>query len=113
MTEKDLVIQGLRSENEALRAELEWKQKEIELARRHEVNWHEVTYRALTSEEKAEYIEHGYADYEIPEYVFDCQMPNDEKPYGWGEFGGYHLCPECYSAWRKLKNQAKSEGEDG
>lgn len=34
MTEKDLVIQGLRSENEALRAELERKQKEIELARR-------------------------------------------------------------------------------
>lgn len=34
MTEKDLIIQGLQRENEALRAELEWKQKEIELARR-------------------------------------------------------------------------------
>ena len=34
MTEKDLLIQNLRRENEALRAELEWKQKEIELARR-------------------------------------------------------------------------------
>ena len=34
MTEKDLTIQNLRRENEALRAELEWKQKEIELARR-------------------------------------------------------------------------------
>lgn len=77
MTDTDLLIQNLRRENEALRAELEWKQKEIELARRHEVNWHEVTYRALTSEEKAEYIERGYADYEIPEYIFDCHMPND------------------------------------
>ena len=34
MTDTDLLIQNLRSENEALRAELEWKQKEIELARR-------------------------------------------------------------------------------
>lgn len=34
MTDADLLIQNLRSENEALRAELEWKQKEIELARR-------------------------------------------------------------------------------
>lgn len=31
------IIQNLRSENEALRAELEWKQKEIELARRREM----------------------------------------------------------------------------
>lgn len=36
-----------------------------------------------------------------------------EKPCGWGEFGGYHLCPECYSAWRKLKKQAESEGDNG
>lgn len=34
MTDTDLLIQNLRRENEALRAELEWKQKEIELARR-------------------------------------------------------------------------------
>ena len=33
MTDTDLLIQNLRRENEALRAELEWKQKEIELAR--------------------------------------------------------------------------------
>lgn len=33
MTEKDLTIQDLRRENEALRAELEWAGKEIELAR--------------------------------------------------------------------------------
>ena len=34
MTDTDLLIQNLRRENEALRAELERKQKEIELARR-------------------------------------------------------------------------------
>lgn len=34
MTDTDLLIQNLRRENEALRAELEWKQKEIELALR-------------------------------------------------------------------------------
>lgn len=34
MTDTDLLIQNLRRENEALRAELEWKQKEIELAQR-------------------------------------------------------------------------------
>lgn len=33
MTDTDLLIQNLRRENEALRAELERKQKEIELAR--------------------------------------------------------------------------------
>ena len=34
MTDTDLLIQNLRRESEALRAGLEWKQKEIELARR-------------------------------------------------------------------------------
>ena len=34
MTEKDLIIQDLRRENAKLRAELERKQEEIELARR-------------------------------------------------------------------------------
>ena len=33
MTDTDLLILNLRRENEALRAELDWKQKEIELAR--------------------------------------------------------------------------------
>ena len=28
--------------------------------------WHEITTRPLTEEEKAEYAERGYADYEIP-----------------------------------------------
>lgn len=39
MTEQDMIIQDLRRENENLRAELEWKQKEIELARRHARQW--------------------------------------------------------------------------
>ncbi len=39
MTEQDLTIQDLRRENEALRAELEWKNKVIELAQRNEMRW--------------------------------------------------------------------------
>lgn len=34
MTEKDLTIQNLRSENEALRAELEWTGKEIAVSKK-------------------------------------------------------------------------------
>lgn len=46
MTDTDLLIQNLRRENEALRAELEWKQKEIEeLAQRHEMQWISVKDR--------------------------------------------------------------------
>lgn len=29
--------------------------------------WHEITTRRLTAEEETEYIERGYANYEIPE----------------------------------------------
>ena len=43
MTEKDLLIQDLRRENETLRKELEWKEKVIELAQRHETIIHEPT----------------------------------------------------------------------
>lgn len=39
--------------------------------------WHEITTRPLTEEEKSEYAERGYADYEIPEYVFSGEMPKD------------------------------------
>lgn len=41
------------------------------------ITWHDVTCRALTDEEKAEYAERGYADHEIPGYMFDCPMPDD------------------------------------
>lgn len=39
--------------------------------------WHEITVRPLTEEEKSEYAERGYADYEIPGYMFSCEMPKD------------------------------------
>ena len=50
MTEQDMIIQDLRRENENLRAELEWKQKEIELARRHARQWISVEDRLPTAE---------------------------------------------------------------
>lgn len=39
--------------------------------------WHEVTTRPLTEEEENEYIERGCLDYETPEYMFTCEMPED------------------------------------
>lgn len=50
MTEQDMIIQDLRRENENLRAELEWKQKEIELARRHARQWISVEDRLPSAE---------------------------------------------------------------
>lgn len=41
------------------------------------LTWHEITFRKTTDEEKGEYIERGYADYEIPEFMYDCPMPSD------------------------------------
>lgn len=41
------------------------------------ITWNEVTCVALTEEEKAEYIERGYSEFEIPEYAFDCVLPDD------------------------------------
>lgn len=43
MTEQDMIIQDLRREVAQLRAELEWKQKEIELAQRHARQWIKAT----------------------------------------------------------------------
>lgn len=42
-----------------------------------EIIWHEITTRPLTAEEKMEYIERGCVDYETPEYMFSCEMPED------------------------------------
>lgn len=39
--------------------------------------WHEITTLPLTEEEKSEYAERGYADYEIPEYMISGEMPVD------------------------------------
>lgn len=39
--------------------------------------WHEITERPVTEEEKADFVERGYADYELPAYILDCEMPED------------------------------------
>lgn len=43
------------------------------------VLWHKLNERPLTDAEKSEFSEHGYLDFEIPEYMFDCPMPDDEQ----------------------------------
>lgn len=63
--------------------------------------WHEITTRPLTEEEKAEYAESGYADYEIPEYFFSCEMPKDGQEIlvatSWGVSQDLCMidCDEC------------------
>ena len=51
MTEQDMIIQDLRREVAQLKAELEWKQKEIELAQRHAQQWISVDNRLPSVEE--------------------------------------------------------------
>ena len=53
------------------------KRKDSEPMFEEKIIWHEITTRPLTEEEKSEYAERGYADYEIPEYVFSGEMPKD------------------------------------
>lgn len=63
--------------------------------------WHEITTRPLTEEEKAEYAERGYANYEIPEYIFSCEMPDDGQEIlvatSWGVSQDLCMidCDEC------------------
>lgn len=63
--------------------------------------WHEITTRPLTEEEKADYAEDGYDDYEIPEYMFSCKMPEDGQEIlvatGWGVSQDLCVidCDEC------------------
>ena len=82
MTEQDMIIQDLRRENENLRAELEWKQKEIELARRHARQWISVEDR-------------------LPEngvhVLLCCEMPR----YG-GEIAGKYACDGYYAEANKI-----------
>lgn len=63
MTDTDILIQNLRRENEALRAELEWKQKEIELARRHEMQW--ISVKDKLPEEWIDDDDNTYINYLI------------------------------------------------
>ena len=73
MTEKDLLIQDLRRENEPLRKELEWKEKVIELAQRHETIIHEPT----KSEFRRMAIQLGY---ELVVQCKDCKHYEIHKP---------------------------------
>ena len=73
MTEKDLLIQDLRRENETLRKELEWKEKVIELAQRHETIIHEPT----KSEFRRMAIQLGY---EMVVQCKDCKHYEIHKP---------------------------------
>lgn len=63
--------------------------------------WYEITTRPLTEEEKAEYAERGYANYEIPEYIFSCEMPDDGQEIlvatSWGVSQDLCMidCDEC------------------
>ena len=107
MTEKDLLIQDLRRENEALRKELEWKEKVIELAQRHETIIHEPT----KSEFRRMAIQFGYElvvqckdckHYEIhkPKVLENCERngyiipvkPDDFCSYGERKEGGDNGC---------------------
>lgn len=73
MTDTDLLIQDLRRENEALRKELEWKEKVIELAQRHETIIHEPT----KSEFRRMAIQLGY---ELVVSCKDCKHYEIHKP---------------------------------
>lgn len=65
--------------------------------------WHDVTTCPLTLEEKAQYADIGYADYEIPEYVFFCEMPEDEQEIliatAWGV-----SCDTCLTSYDEYNN---------
>lgn len=77
------------------------KEKEKKPMFEEKIIWHEITERALTNEEKAEYAERGYADYEIPEYMFSCEMPVDGQEIlvatSWGVSQDLCMidCDEC------------------
>ena len=58
MTEQDLIIQDLRREVAQLKAELEWKNKVIELAQRNEMRWISVEDKLP----KAKDGEYGWAN---------------------------------------------------
>lgn len=41
------------------------------------VVWHKITTRPLNDDEKEWYAEQGYEPYEMPEFIYDCEMPED------------------------------------
>ena len=84
MTEKDLLIQDLRRENETLRKELEWKEKVIELAQRHETIIHEPT----KSEFKRMAVQMDYAPVVHGRWISNCV----DSP-------AFFVCDQCNTVW--------------
>lgn len=41
------------------------------------IHWHKITSRPLDDEEKEWYAEQGYEPLEMPEFIYDCEMPED------------------------------------
>nr|DAZ80257.1 MAG TPA: hypothetical protein [Caudoviricetes sp.] len=75
--------------------------------------WHEITERALTEEEKSEYAERGYADYEIPEYMFSGEMPKDRQEIlvvtSWGV--SQDVCVFDYDAFNNNLYELETRGD--
>lgn len=75
--------------------------------------WNEITTRPLTEEEKSEYAERGYADYEIPEYIFSCEMPKDRQEIlvvtSWGV--SQDVCVFDYDAFNNNLYELETRGD--
>lgn len=85
MTEQDLIIQDLRRENEALKSELEWKQKEI-------------IHRPTKSEFKRMATQLGYEQVERGKWVAEgsvirCSVCGAYRNAYWSTSRRY--CPNC------------------
>ena len=117
MTEKDLIIQDLRRENENLRAELEWKQKEIELARRHARQWISVEDRLPESGVHVLLCceVHRYGDEFVGKYVCDGYYAEANKIVAYGASSDYacdyseeddefYLCEGWYEVIKNCDN---------
>ena len=41
------------------------------------IQWYKITTRPLDEEEKEWFAEQGYEPWEMPEFMYDCEMPED------------------------------------
>ena len=57
--------------------------------------WHEVVTRPLTEEEIEGFAEWGLAKYEYPLYMFDCELPDDNREILVLGEGGYVWQDTC------------------
>lgn len=75
--------------------------------------WHEITTRPLTEEEKSEYAELEYTYYEIPEYMFSCEMPKDRQEIlvatSWGV--PQDVCVIDYDACNNSLSELETRGD--